>query len=207
MADAAATTSKAWKLASAVLAVLAAGVGVFGYVEYSAVGSLTAQLAAANDEAQQATDAETKLRSQLSQAQDRTNTQAQKLVAAEQQVSAEQQQLTAARRQMSAEQQQLQSTRNQLAGEARQELPIRLTFHDAMFGAGKVAVLQNLSDSDLEVTLEVQNAASGAHVRRRLVVNAHGLLRFGQAQGWAFAPGQVVTLNNEKYRPMVQTVS
>jgi len=208
MADVGQTTRKYWVLATGVLAVVAAAAGVVGYVEYAAVGSLTARLATANEEAQQATDQETKLRSQLSEAQDRTNTQAQKLVAAEQQVSAEQQQLSAARRQASAgQQQQLQGVRERLAGEPLQELPIRITFHDAMFRVGKQAVLQNLSDNDLEVTLEVQDAASGAHVRRQLVVNAHGLLRFGPAQGWAFAPGQVVTLNSDDYRPMVQTVS
>jgi hypothetical protein len=207
MTEAGPTANRAWKVATAAFAVIAAGAGVFGYVEYSALGALTAQLAAADEEAQQATDEETRLRSQLGEAQDRTNTQAQKLVAAEQQASAEQQQLAAARRQASAELQQLPSAPERGATEPLHELPIRLTFHDAMFRAGKVAVLQNLSDSDLEVTLEVQSPASGAHTRRRLVVNAHGLLRFGPAQGWPFAPGQVVTLNNEKYRPMVQKVS
>jgi septal ring factor EnvC (AmiA/AmiB activator) len=207
MADAGATNPRRWKVATAALAVVAAGAGVFGCLEHAQVDTLTAQLAAANDEAQQATAEETKLRSQLSDAQDRTNSQAQKLVAAEQQASTEQQQLSATERQLSTERQQLQSSRTPPPAASLEELPIRLTFHDAVFRSGKVAVLQNLSDSDLEVVLEVQSPANGAHVRRRLVVNAHSLLRFGPSQGWPFAPGQVVTLNNDKYRPLVQTVS
>ena len=182
---------RAWKIATAALAALAGAASMLAYRQHAQLAGLTAQVAAAGDEAQEATDQETKLRAQLSEAQDRTNSQAQKLAAAEQQASSEQP----------------QSARTQVASDSLQEMPIRLTFHDAVFRNGKVAVLQNLSDSDLEVVLEVQSPANGAHTRRRLVVNAHGLLRFGPAQGWPLSPGQVVTLNSGNYRPIVQTVS
>jgi len=182
---------RAWKIATAALAALAGAASMLAYRQHAQLAGLSAQVAAAGDEAQEATDQETKLRAQLSEAQDRTNSQAQKLAAAEQQASSEQP----------------QSARTQVASDSLQEMPIRLTFHDAVFRNGKVAVLQNLSDSDLEVVLEVQSPANGAHTRRRLVVNAHGLLRFGPAQGWPLSPGQVVTLNSGNYRPIVQTVS
>jgi len=182
---------RAWKIATAALAALAGAASMLAYRQHAQLAGLSAQVAAAGDEAQEATDQETKLRAQLSEAQDRTNSQAQKLAAAEQQASSEQP----------------QSARTQVASDSLQEMPIRLTFHDAVFRNGKVAVLQNLSDSDLEVVLEVQSPANGAHTRRRLVVNAHGLLRFGPAQGWPLAPGQVVRVNSGNYRPIVQTVS
>ena len=198
---------RAWKIATAALAALAGAASMLAYRQHAQLAGLTAQVAAAGDEAQEATDQETKLRAQLSEAQDRTNSQAQKLAAAEQQASSEQQQLSAVRRQASMGQEEPQSARTQVASDSLQEMPIRLTFHDAVFRNGKVAVLQNLSDSDLEVVLEVQSPANGAHTRRRLVVNAHGLLRFGPAQGWPLAPGQVVRVNSGNYRPIVQTVS
>jgi hypothetical protein len=105
------------------------------------------------------------------------------------------------------EEQQLQITRARLAAEVRGDLPIELTFHDAVLRSGKVALLHNLSDVDLEVMLEVQRPASDERVRRRLVINAHGMLQVGAAQGWQFAPGEIVTLNNDKYRPIVRVVS
>jgi hypothetical protein len=68
-------------------------------------------------------------------------------------------------------------------------------------------LLHNLSDADIEVTLEVQNPASGNEVRRPLVINAHGMLQIGPAEGWRFAPGQIVSLNKDQYRPLVRIVS
>jgi Tfp pilus assembly protein FimV len=166
-------------------------------VQFAKVSSLRAQLTAATEEAREATAEETDLRSQLSTAQQHFNAQAQKLTALQQQEGAEQPAAPAAQAPPDADQQPEQNG---------QALPIRLTFHDALLGSGKVAVLQNLSDSDLEVVFDVQTPASNAHVRRRLLVNAHGLRRLGPAQGLPLAPGQVVTLNSARYRPLVQTV-
>jgi len=56
-------------------------------------------------------------------------------------------------------------------------------------------------------TTEVDSPASGGHVRRPLVISAHGMLQIGAAQGWQFAPGQIVTLDNDKYRPIVRIIS
>lgn len=107
--------------------------------------------------------------------------------------------------QVEAQQEQLQGERAQLAAASRRNLPIQLTFHEAG-RSGRVALLQNLSDADIEVTLEVQNPASGNEVRRPLVINAHGMLQIGPAEGWRFAPGQIVSLNKDQYRPLVRIV-
>lgn len=108
--------------------------------------------------------------------------------------------------QVEAQQEQLQGERAQLAAASRRNLPIQLTFHEAG-RSGRVALLHNLSDVDIEVTLEVQNPASGNEVRRPLVINAHGMLQIGPAEGWRFAPGQIVSLNKDQYRPLVRIVS
>ncbi len=213
---------RTWKVATALVAVIATGTAAFGYLQYRRADALGAQLAEASAEAGEATAAETRLRSELSAAQDRTNSQAEKLLAAQRQVSAEQQELTAAHTapprsaaaaapppppSVAAPQSEPPAPATHPAAAAQQELPIRLTFHDAIFRSGKVAILQNLSDTDLEIELDVQTPATGAHARHRLTVNARSVLRFGPAQGWPFAAGQVVTLNNGNYRPLVQTVS
>jgi hypothetical protein len=94
-----------------------------------------------------------------------------------------------------------------VAAHSRRDLPIQLSFHDAGPRSGKVAVLHNLADADLEIVLEVQSPGSGEHVKRPLVISAHGMLQIGAAQGWRFAPGQIVTLDNDKYAPLVRIVS
>lgn len=116
-------------------------------------------------------------------------------------------QLHSTEAQVSALEEKLSSTQARLSAQSRRDLPIQLSFHDAVLRSGKVAVLHNLTDADLEVVLEVHSPASGEHVRRPLVINAHGLLEIGAAQGWRFAPGQIVTLDNDRYRPLVRIVS
>jgi len=224
-----------WKLACAALSVIALGAGAFGYVQYNTLRTLNAQLAAATAEANQAAAEDARLRSQLSAAQDRINSQGTKLTTAAQQVDTEQQQLAAVQQEATVEEQQLAAAkqrvaqeeehlaaaerqvqdekhellgaRAQLAAESRPDLPVRLLFFDAARAGAKVAVLQNLSNTELDVTLEVQSPGSNTHARKQLVLAAHGVLRMGPAQGWAFTPGQVVTLDNAKFRHIVQTVS
>jgi hypothetical protein len=53
----------------------------------------------------------------------------------------------------------------------------------------------------------VLQPGTNSHARKQLVLAAHAALRMGPAQGWPFKPGQVVTLDNAKFRRIVQTVS
>jgi hypothetical protein len=108
--------------------------------------------------------------------------------------------------QVEAQQEQLLGERAQLAAASRRNLPIQLTFHEGG-RSGKVALLRNLADVDIEVMLDVQNPVSGNEVRRSLVINAHGMLEIGPAEGCRFAPGQIVSLNKDQYRPLVRIVS
>jgi hypothetical protein len=116
-------------------------------------------------------------------------------------------QLKAAEAQVEAEQEKLQSAEALIAAHSRRALPIQLSFHDNVHRPGKLAILHNLAGADLELMLEVHSPASGEQVRRPLVINAHGMIEIGAAQGWQFAPGQIVTLENDRYRPLVRVVS
>jgi uncharacterized RDD family membrane protein YckC len=91
-------------------------------------------------------------------------------------------------------------------GSSRPELPLRLSFRDALIGPDKRAVLENLSDNALEVVLDVKSPVTGAHFSRTFVINPRSFGQIGRAQGWPFAPGQLVTVSNPEYRPLVQTV-
>jgi hypothetical protein len=116
-------------------------------------------------------------------------------------------QLNSAEAQANAVAETLLRAQAQLAAHSRRHLPIQISFHDAGLRSGKVAVLHNLADVDLEIVLEVKSPGSGEHVERPLVISAHGMLQIGAAQGWRFAPGQIVTLDNDKYQPLVRIVS
>ena len=202
------------KLASVALSVIALGAGAFGYVQYDTARTLRAQLAAATAEANKAGAELSTLRSQLGAAQDRINSQGTKLTAAEEQASTEQQQvgreqqeLTAAKKLVEDEERKLHDAQTKLAAESRPDLPVRLSFFNAAVAGAKVAVLQNLSNDELDLTLDVLQPGTNSHARKQLVLAARAALRMGPAQGWPFKPGQVVTLDNAKFRRIVQTVS
>ena len=166
-----------WKLATIAFGMIALGACVYSFVLYS---EFSTELAAARNEVDLAHQEVVTLRSQLSSME----------------------------AQADADQLLIQSRHErQAAAQSQQDLPIELSFHDAISRSGKIAVLHNLADADLEIVLEVESPASGEHIRRPLVINAHGMLQFGAAQGWQFSPGQIVTLNHDSYRPIVRIVS
>ena len=93
-----------------------------------------------------------------------------------------------------------------LVKEARPDLPITMGFRPSLLGNGKVAVIQNISNSEIEVTMDVVSPATGLTFHRALVIDAHRVQQLGKAEGWEFAAGQQVRLNNPKYRPAGWTV-
>jgi len=184
--------SKAWQIATFIVAVVAAVAGVYGFTQHSQVTSLTAQLSTATADAKQAHDTASNLSTQLAAA---TTDAKQAHSTAD---------ATAA--QASAEQHQLQSTEAKLAAEARPDLPVSLTFRKGLLSAGFVGVFRNTSTKELEFTLDLQSAATGRHVRKAIVLNPNAVLQIGAHEGWPFAPGQRYILNNPAYRPVVGVV-
>ena len=115
-------------------------------------------------------------------------------------------QLSLMEEEVEGQEQQLHREQERRAALSLRNLPIELTFHD-VGRSGKVALLRNLSDADIELVLEVQTPASGTHTQRPLVINAGGMLRIGEAEGWRFASGQIISLKKDQYRPLVRIVS
>jgi hypothetical protein len=199
------------KLASVALSVLALGAGAFGYVQYDAARTLRAQLAAATAEANKAGAELSTLRSQLGAAQDRINSQGTKLTAAEQeasteqhqldeaqqkaaaeqqQVGREQQELTAAKKRVEDEERKLHDAQAQLVAASRPDLPVRLSFFNAAVAGAKVAVLQNLSNDELDLTLDVLQPGTNSHARKQLVLAARAALRMGQRKAGHSSPAR-----------------
>lgn len=94
----------------------------------------------------------------------------------------------------------------QLAAEARPDLPVNLSFRKALLSAGLVGVFRNTSSQELEFVLDLESPATGRHIRKSIVLNPNGFLEIGAPQGWAFAPGQRIVLNNPAFRPRTYTV-
>src|SRR5258708_4348118 len=70
-----------------------------------------------------------------------------------------------------------------LVKEARPDLPITMGFRPSLLGNGKVAVMQNISNSEIEVTLDVMSPATGLTFHKALVIEPHGVQQLGKAEG------------------------
>ena len=99
-----------------------------------------------------------------------------------------------------------QRTQAQLAAASQPDLPLRLSFCSPAIAGGTVGVLENFSDSTLEVTLDIGSPASGVHFRRGYIIKGRAVSWVSRLQGFPFAPGQIVTVSNPRYRPITQTV-
>jgi hypothetical protein len=182
--------SKKWQVGAVVVALMS--VGAYAYVQHRAATDLTARVAEESADATKAHEAAATLAAQL----------AATAKAAEQARS----EATANEAQATAEQQQLDATKAKLAAEARPDLPVNLSFRRAVLHPGLVGVFRNTSSRELEFLLDVDSPATGDHFRRSIVLNPRSFVEIGARQGWPFAPGQRVTLNNPVYRPLLQTV-
>ena len=87
------------------------------------------------------------------------------------------------------------------------DLPLRVSFYKARRGPGQRAVLENLSDTPLEVVVEVQNPGSSTQLRATFLIRERSLGQVGQVRGSPFAAGQLVIVRHPQYRPIVRTLA
>lgn len=191
--------SKAWQVATLVLALAAVGVGAYAFAQHSEVTALTTQLAAATADAKEAHDTASNLSAQLATMKKDAEEIRAEAAGLHNQVQATEAQAT-------AEQRQLQTTEANLAAEARPDLPVNLSFRKALLTTGLVGVFRNTSNKELEFVLDLESPATGRHIRKSVVLNPNGFLEIGAQQGWPFASGQRIMLNNPAYRPRAYTV-
>jgi hypothetical protein len=68
-------------------------------------------------------------------------------------------------------------------------------------------VLENLSDTPLEVVVEVQNPGSSTQLRATFLIKERSLGQVGLVRGSPFAAGQLVIVRHPQYRPIVRTLA
>lgn len=94
-----------------------------------------------------------------------------------------------------------------IAARSLPDLPLRVSFYKARRGPGQRAVLENLSDTPLEVVVEVQNPGSSTQLRATFLIKERSLGQVGQVRGSPFAAGQLVIVRHPQYRPIVRTLA
>lgn len=89
------------------------------------------------------------------------------------------------------------------------QIPLSVTFREALLSHGAVARIQNYSDKPLkQITVECSNVGLGkVHRFEYPVLEPHQTVRIGWHEGWDFSPGDTITVQAPGYAPNSATVT
>jgi hypothetical protein len=102
--------------------------------------------------------------------------------------------------QLEATQARLEEVQTQLADVSKPDLPVTVSFRNALSGSGLVGVFKNNSLSPLEIAAVFSSPTTGGKRAANLVIPANGVKEIGHVEGWPFAAGQHIHLVNDRYR-------
>ena len=83
----------------------------------------------------------------------------------------------------------------------RPSLPISVSYRQAFFGPGAVAIFHNDSGQVIEVEATLSSPAN-RYARLQLVIPSYGQKEIGPLDGWDFVTGQHIELENSNYRSL-----
>lgn len=82
------------------------------------------------------------------------------------------------------------------------EMPLELTYREAMMGPGLVISLKNRSSRNLSVIATFTNPTLNQEKNFRIDFSAKGVTEFGHIEGWAFASGDKIIIAHIDYKPL-----
>jgi hypothetical protein len=88
----------------------------------------------------------------------------------------------------------------QLRDASMPELPVAVGFRGALLGPGRVVRVENLAGTDIAVQAQVIDAASHHERDFTWSINRGFTAEFGHAQGYAFEPGDQLTLAHDGFK-------
>lgn len=84
--------------------------------------------------------------------------------------------------------------------ESRPELPVEISYREALLGPGLVAVFKNTSSRHLAVVATLYNPTLQKEESYRLDLSPEMSKVVGHSEGWAFASGDVIKLVHSEYK-------
>lgn len=86
------------------------------------------------------------------------------------------------------------------------DLPVIISYRQAMMGDGLVAQFTNNSDRFLSIVATFLNPTTNQHMTTRLDLAPKAVKEIGHMEGWAFSSGDQLTIQNNDYEPTYMTI-
>ena len=88
---------------------------------------------------------------------------------------------------------------------SQREVQVRVSFRGAIFSSGNVAGITNLSNQPIAIAADAERPSSGQKRRFEMVINPGHAKEIGEVEGWAFIPGDTVTVSQPDHKPLTFT--
>jgi hypothetical protein len=86
------------------------------------------------------------------------------------------------------------------------EMPIAVTYREALLGNGLASAFQNNSNRHLAVLVSFENPSMSQRKSFRLDLAPGEAKEIGHMEGWAFASGDKITVSHDEYRTEVVSI-
>ena len=81
------------------------------------------------------------------------------------------------------------------------EMPIQVTYREALMGSGLVSSFKNTSNRHLSVLVALENPSMNQSKSIRLDLAPGQVTEIGHMEGWAFSSGDKISVTHNEYRP------
>lgn len=93
-----------------------------------------------------------------------------------------------------------------IATSHRPELPVSVSYRKSLMGKGYVAIINNNSNNDINVSVNLRDNNSTNKKNQTIKIGHNQKIQIGWMEGWQFALGDVVRLSNPDYREGVYII-
>lgn len=87
----------------------------------------------------------------------------------------------------------------------QREVQVSVVFRKAYLSSGHVAGIVNISGKTIAITADINRPSSGQQQSFRLTIDRGQTKEIGEREGWAFIPGDVITISQPDYKPLAFT--
>jgi ribosomal protein L10 len=86
-----------------------------------------------------------------------------------------------------------------LCGGCKPEMPVSVSFRNALVGKSLVAQIHNNSNATMKIVVEVSSPTTGETKKAEFVIGGKEMKEFGWAEGWQFVSGESIRIHNADY--------